>query len=240
MSLETVIKGDRTTVKSLKKLATDGKIPVLENVLAKNAKIVFHSCGLGENTSLLKMFKNIFTTDQIPEIIASPYYTIFGKELSNHYLAKPYYVFYPTANSPGKVDLSKELKRKYPNEKDIDWYNALNNDKERYVGEAYTYKFNIPVEWEIDYSDSDSKAPTFKMVEGIMDYISEDEDLAKEFSTYNIPLEKFRWKSYIKGDKLIIQGKTTVLCVLKPLIKPYGDLEHITPEIDNLRLYNVE
>ena len=40
-----------------------------------------------------------------------------------------------------------------------------------------------------------------------------------------------------KGNKLIITGKTTVLCVLKPLIKPYGDLQHIEPDTENLRLY---
>ena len=240
MSLETVIKGERTTVESLKKYAIEGKLPTLNNVIASNAKVVLHSCGVGENTGLLKMFKNIFTTDETPDIVASPYYTVFGKELTSHYLAKPYYGFYPTANSPGKVDLSKEFARAYPNEKDIDWYDALNNERERYVGEPYTYQFNIPVEWEIDYSTSDQGAPTFKMAEEIMDFIAEDENLAKDFSAFNIPLEKFRWKSYVKGDKLIIKGKTTVLCVLKPLIKPYGDLEHIAPEIDNLRLYNVE
>jgi hypothetical protein len=240
MSLETVIKGERTTVESLKKNAIEGNIPTLDNVIAPNAKVVFHACGLGENKGLLKMFKSIFSTDETPDVIASPYYTIFGKEFSKHYLAKPYYGFYPTANSPGKVDLSKEFARKYPQEKDIDWLDALYNDTERYVGDPYTYKFNIPVEWEIDYSTSDETAPTFKMAEEIMDFISEDESLAKEFSAFNIPLEKFRWKSYVKGDKLIIKGKTTVLCVLKPLIKPYGDLEHIEPEIDNLRLYNIE
>ena len=78
------------------------------------------------------------------------------------------------------------------------------------------------------------------MVEEIMDFIAEDENLAREFSAFNIPLEKFRWKSFVKGNKLIIKGKTSVVCVLKPIIKPYGDLEHVEPEIDNLRLYNVE
>ncbi|NVK51518.1 MAG: hypothetical protein HWD85_01190 [Flavobacteriaceae bacterium] len=240
MSLETVIKGERVTVQSLKKNAIEGKVPVLKDVIAADAKIVFHACGLGENKKLLQVFKTIFTTSNTPKIVASPYYTIFSKDTSKHYLAKPYYGYYPTANSPGKVDLAKEFAKSYPEEKDIDWYNALNNEEERYVGEAYTHQFNIPVEWEIDYSDSDETIPTFKWQEEIMDWISENEELAKEFSNYNIPLEKFRWKAYKKGSKLIIKGKTTVLCVLKPLIKPYGDLQHIEPEIDNLRLYNVE
>ncbi len=240
MSLENVIKGERITVETLKKNAIEGSLPTLENVISANSKIVFHACGLGENTGLLKMFKNIFTTDSSPSIIASPYYTVFGKDFSNQYLAKPYYGFYPTANSPGKTDLSKEFAKKYPAEKDINWFDALNNETERYIGEAYTFKFNIPVEWEIDFSDTDETVPSFKNKEEIMDWISEDELISKEISNYNIPLEKFRWKTYVKGNKLIIKGKTTVLCVLKPIIKPYGDLEHVAPEIDNLRLYNVE
>ena len=240
MSLETVIKGERTTVSSLTKHALEGNLPTLKNVIATDSKFIFHACGLGENTALLKMFKSILSTNISPSIVASPYYAVFGDSFSKHYLAKPYYGFYPTANSPGNIDLSKELTRKYPNEKDIDWYDALNNENERYVGEAYTYKFNIPVQWEFDYSETDEEAPKFKMPEEIMDWIAENETLSKELSSYKIPLEKFRWKSYVKGNKLIIKGKTTVICVLKPLIKPYGELEHINPEIDNLRLYNVE
>ena len=240
MSLETTIKGERITVESLQKNAIEGNLPTLKNVISNNSKIVFHSCGLGENTGLLKLFKSIFTTDKTPEIVASPFYTIFGKEFSNHYLAKPFYGFYPTAHSPGNVDLSKEFAKKYPEEKDIDWLETLYNDVERYIGEAYTFKFNIPVYWEVDFNESDENAPKFKNQEEIMDWIAEDENISKEFSNYNIPLEKFRWRTSIKNGKLIIKGKTSVVCILKPIIKPYGDLEHVEPEIDNLRLYNVE
>jgi hypothetical protein len=240
MSLEAVIKGKRITVETLKKNTIEGNLPELKNVIATDSKIVFHSCGLGENTGLLKMFKNIFTTNNTPTIVASPFYTIFGKEFSSHYLAKPYYGFYPTAHSPGKMDLSKEFAKKYPQEKEIDWLETLYNNSERYIGEAYTFKFNIPVEWEVDFSNSDEDAPKFASQEEIMDWIAEDENISKEFSNYKIPLEKFRWRTSIKDGKLIIKGKTSVVCILKPIIKPYGDLEHVSPEIDNLRLYNVE
>jgi hypothetical protein len=77
------------------------------------------------------------------------------------------------------------------------------------------------------------------MPEEIMDWIDQDEELSKAMQKYNIPLEKFRWRSVVKGNKLIIKGKVTVLCVLKPLIKPYGDLQHLEPDTDNLRLYAV-
>lgn len=237
LSMETLIKGERVTTESLRKAITLGQLPELKVGISKNTKVVFHSCGLGENAPLMKTLKDAFVADEVPSVIASPYYNVFGGEFSEHYLAKPYYGFYPTANSPGKVDLAKEFARKYKEEKDIDWYDALNNYKERYVGDAYTYQFNVPVEWEFDYTNSDDVMPTFKIQEDIMDWIAEDEELSKVISAYNIPVEKFRWKSYVKGNKLVIKGKTTVLCVLKPLIKPYGDLQHVEPDTENLRLY---
>lgn len=237
LSMETVVKGDRTTKESLRRVMTQGTLPTLEDVFSTQTKIVFHSCGLGENIELMKTLKDAFVANVVPNVIASPYYNVFGGEFSDHYLAKPYYGFYPTANSPGKVDLSKEFARAYPEEKDIDWYDALNNTTERYVGDAYTFKFNVAVKWEFDYTNSDDEMPKFKMPEEIMDWITEDELLSKEMNAYDIPLEKFRWRSFKKGNTLIIKGKTVVVCVLKPLIKPYGDLEHITPDTENLRLY---
>ncbi len=237
LSLETVIKGERVTAESLRKTLTQGKLPELNKGITTNTKIVFHSCGLGSNKELMNTLKDAFVGDEVPSVVASPYYNVFGGEFSDHYLAKPYYVFYPTAQSPGMVDLSKEIARKYPEEKDIVWYDALNNQKERYIGDVYTFKFNIPIQWEFDYTNSDDTIPSFKIPEEIMDWISEDEQLSKVMGKFNIPLEKFRWKSYTKGNKLIIKGKTTVVCVLKPLIKPYGDLQHIEPDVNNLRLY---
>ena len=238
MRLETIVKGERTTVEHLQKQLLAGNIPTLKNVISPATKIVFHACGLGENTALLHLFKKVFTASNTPTIIASPFYTVFGKEFSSHYLAKPHYGFYPTAHSPGKVDLSKEFIRKYPSEEQIDWLTALYNKTERYIGEAYTLKFNIPASWEVDFNKSDQQPPIFSSQEELMDWIAEDELISKEFSNFNIPLEKFRWKSYVKDGKLIIKGKTTVVCILKPLIKPYGALEHMTPAIDNKRLYN--
>jgi len=237
MSLETVVKGERITTETLRKNITQGTIPKLKNVVSKNTKIIFHSCGLGENTQLMQTLKEAFVADKTPSVIASPYYNVFGGQFSNHYLAQPYYVFYPTAHSTGKLDLSKEIAKKYPEEVDIDWYDALNNEEERYVGEAYTFQFNIPVKWVFDYHNSDNPIPTFTMQEEIMDWIADNEDLAKEMGNYNIPLEKFRWTYSVKNSKLTIKGKTTVLCVLKPLIKPYGDLKHIEPDTNNKRLF---
>ncbi len=237
MNLETVVNGDKVTAESLQKSINKGTLPNLEKAITTNTKIVFHSNGLGKNTELLKSLKQAFSTNEAPQVVTSTYFSVFGGQFSNHYLAKPYYVFYPTANSPGKVDLSKEIAKKYPKENEINWFDALTNERERYIGEAYTQQFSVPVNLEVDYLHSDNEIPTFVMQEELMDFIANDESLMKDMNKLNIPVDKFRWTYKIKNNKLIIKGKTSVLCVLKPLTKPYGDLEHIKPDTNNKRLY---
>jgi hypothetical protein len=240
INLETVVRGEKITTETLRKNIAQGRLPALNNVVTAKSKIVFHVSGLTENTGLMKTLKDAFCDEENPKVIASPYHTIFGGAFSNHYLAQPYYVFYPTANSPGKTDLSKEIAKKYSKEKDIDWYAALNNETERYIGDAYTIQFNLPIVWEFDYHNSDSEIPAFKNQEEIMDWIELQENLSMDLSKYNLPVAKYRWKWSVKNSKLTIKGKTTGLCILKPLTKPYGDLKHIEPDTNNKRLYAIK
>ncbi|NVJ88390.1 MAG: hypothetical protein HWD82_02995 [Flavobacteriaceae bacterium] len=237
LSLETLVKGEKLSSETLRRAIVKGELPILNEAVNKKTQIIMHANGLGENEDLLKTIKDAFYADELPNVIASPYYSIFNGEFSKHYLAKPYYVFYPTAHSPGKVDLSKEIAKKYPNEKDISWYDALNNENERYVGEAYFTKVNIPIKFELDYHNSDDELPKFKIAEEVMDFIEQHDELYAQVKKLNIPLEKFRWRWSVKNSTLIIKGSTTCLTVLKPLIKPYGELEHIKPDTNNKRLY---
>lgn len=237
LSLETLINGEKITSETLRKNITKGTLPILNESINRNTKIVIHANGLGKNTSLMKTFKDAFCAEEVPNVVASPYYSIFDGKFSKHYLAEAYYIFYPTANSPGKTDLSKEIAKKYPEEKNIDWYDALNNEEERYIGEAYSKQITIPVQFKLDYHNSDDEIPTFTMQEEVMDFIEQQEYLYEDIKKLNIPLEKFRWSWSVKNSALFIKGKTTGIYVLKPLIKPYGELKHIKPDTNNKRLY---
>ncbi|WP_435415223.1 hypothetical protein [Polaribacter aestuariivivens] len=240
MNLETVVRGDKINAQTLRRTITQGTLPKLRNVVNSNSKIIFHASGLIENNDLISTLKDAFHAKENPKVIASPYHTIFGGKFSNHYLAKPYYVFYPTANSPGKMDLSKEIAKKYPEETEIDWYNALNNEEERYVGEAYTTQFTIPILWEFDFHNTDDEMPKFTSQDQVMDWIDAHEELTAELKKLKVPVDKFRWNWTAKNSKLIIRGRTSGLCVLKPLVKPYGDLKHIKPDTNNKRLYGMK
>ncbi len=236
MSLETTIKGANITVLTLKNSVENGSLPKLENVLAKNAKLVFHASGLGSNIELMNAFKQVFTTDVQPTIIASENISVFGSEFAPQYLAKPHYGYYPTANSPGRVDLAKQFSKSYPNA-NIDWLSAMNNSEERFQGDVYSYKFNVPVRWDIEFS-GDDEIPSFNTTEELILWMKDNDEISAELETLGVPIEKYRWYQTVKNDTLIIKGKATVICVLEPVMSAAYPSEYMIPSIDNLRLYD--
>lgn len=235
MSLKTEKNGLRITTKTLQEALKNKQLPKLHKKGIKHTNITFHSCGLGNNVNLLKVLKTALSSNESPTIIASPYFNVFDKTFNNHYLAKPFYVFYPTSKSPGKTDLSKEIAKKYPNEKKINWSKSLNNKTENYVGEPYSYQFNIPIKWEFDFNNSFEKMPTFKNNDSVIDWILNKEQICKELLNLKIPIEKYRWNYKVKNNKLIILGKTTVICVLKPLT--VKNIKYALTNTNNTSLY---
>ena len=79
--------------------------------------------------------------------------------------------------------------------------------------------------------------PKFTTADDVIYWIEQQDELLLELKKYNVSVEKFRWTWTVQGSTLTVRGLTTGLCVLKPLIKPYGDLEHIQPDTSNKRLY---
>ena len=235
MSLKTTKNGERITVETLSEFKND--IPILKLGVNNTTQIVFHSCGLGENKALLRALKQVFTTVESPKIIASSYFNVFGGKYAGHYLAKPYYGYYPTAESPGPAALSKDFKASYPETK-IDWFTALKTRKETGLGGIYSYKFNIPLEWEFTFNDK-SEIPKLSDRDAIMDWVSESSEMATILYNLNIPIEKYRWKSEIRGNKLLIKGKTTVLCVLQPILQKDDVTEYRNTAINDTSLYQM-
>ena len=65
----------------------------------------------------MKTLRDAFVADEVPNVVASSYVDVFGGEFSAHYLAKPYYVFYPYAHSPGMNRLEQGNCQKIPRRK---------------------------------------------------------------------------------------------------------------------------
>ena len=237
MSLKTTKNGNRITVKTMQNAKRENKIPALQNGISSETKIIFHSCGLGENQALLQELKNTFTTEEVPNVYASTFFNVFGGKYAGHYLAKPYYGYYPTAESPGPAHLSKEFKSAYP-ETQIDWFTALKTRHESAIGEAYSFKFNIPVDWEFSFDDV-SDIPKLEDSDAIMDWVSGSQEMAEVLLELNIPIEKYRWRSKIQGNKLVIKGKTTVLCVLAPILHQDDTNEYRNVRLEDHSLYQI-
>lgn len=72
-----------------------------------------------------------------------------------------------------------------------------------------------------------------------MDWVSESSEMATLLYNLNIPIEKYRWKSEILGNKLLIKGKTTVLCVLQPILQKDDATEYRNTAINDTSLYQM-
>ncbi|MCH2195826.1 hypothetical protein [Kordia sp.] len=225
LAMKTNRKSERITSATLEDaLKLKEIVPLATNFLQKDTKIIFHSCGLGANAALLKSLKKAFTFDDKIQLYASEFFNVFGGKYAEHYLAKTYYGYYPTAHSPGPRALAIEFKKKYPNVQ-ADWETVLKTRAEQLPGELYTYRFNIPVEWEFEF-EAKEDIPNFNNKQEIIDWISEDETLLNTIKEFNIPIEKFRWLTKVRGNTLFIKGKTTVLCVMQPIMKAGTKLEY--------------
>ncbi|AXG72458.1 hypothetical protein KORDIASMS9_04732 [Kordia sp. SMS9] len=235
LSLETTIHGDVLSQESLLNCLKENKLPKLESVLSADSKLVFHTSELGKNKQLLQVLKQTFTANHQPKVFATPLATVFNGQFQQHFLAKVFYGYYPTAQSPGNIDLSKQFIRKYPLE-DIHWLDAIRTKEEGEPGEAFSYKFNIPIRWEIEFSD-DEDVPSLTDANEIMDWIEDSEEYSNRIKDMGIDIEKFRWKAYTSGQKVVIKGKTTVVCVLKPMMQRNNPLSYVRTEFDNERYY---
>jgi hypothetical protein len=93
------------------------------------------------------------------------------------------------------------------------------------------------VNWKISF-DTSQDIPDLSHPDAIMDWIAEDDQLALAMYQLNIPLEKFRWKASVKGNVLEIKGKTTVLCVLEPVVSAKDSMEYGILDLKNKSLYS--
>lgn len=271
MSLRTTKNGERITFETLQEVQRDSRFPKIKGGVTHQTKVVFHSCGLGENQVLLRELKRVFSNTgsstnsntnrsscsnlnsnsntssksnskphsntNRPRVYASTFFNVFGGKFAGHYLAQPYYGFYPTGESKGPLYLSEEFKKEYP-ETPIDWFAAVKTRKETHAGVPYSYKFNIPVSWEFTFEDT-KDIPVLEDKEALLDFISESPQMTETLFELKIPLEKYRWKSEIHGNKLHIKGKTTVLCVLAPILQDAFSNEYRKPRVNDRSLYQI-
>jgi len=216
LSLKTNKNGERVKVKSIMDAIEDKKISSPEDFLSCSPKVILHSCGVGSNPELMKSIGNLFASNDQLEVYSTPYFNLFGGKHNEHSLAAVHYGFYKTAYFPGRNKLARQFEDRYDHT-DIDWNQALQNEAPSEAGEAYMYKFNVPVEWTFDFAH-DFEVPELKGDYAILDYVVQQEDLMEELESMDIDLEYFRWRAVKKDKSLIIKAKVTVVCILSTIM----------------------
>ena len=235
-------KGPRTTLESILDLERNGQIPTLKSgIFDEHSHIILFACGLGLNDALMYKLKEVFASDSSPILTSTKLFNIFsvGKTTSKHSLAYFYNSFYKPNRYLGKPNLVTQLKKRYP-DIDIDWLAALKRKVPKYPGQPFSYKYHIPISWTEVYAEKEDR-PKLKTESDIIDWILNQPEFLNLIKEYDIPLNKYQWsvryKNYTNSDGEIrpamrIKGKTTVMSVLKELVKP-GTIKTFVPSFDD-------
>ena len=65
-----------------------------------------------------------------------------------------------------------------------------------------------------------------------MTWIQNIDALMNAVQQLKIPINKYRWLSKVKENTLIIKGKTTVLCVLEPLMTKHNKFDYLPIDLE--------
>lgn len=234
--------GPRTTLESIMDLQSEGQLPILRSgIFDEQSHVILYACGLGLNEGLMYKLKEVFSNDQSPVVTSTKLFNIFsaGKTTSKHSLAFFYNSFYKPNRYLGKPNLVKQLQKKHP-EVEIEWLNALKRKLPKYPGQAFSYKYYIPISWTEVYEHS-TERPDLKSENDIINWILEQPEFLKLVSDYDIPLDKYQWSAQYRNytnsagetkPAIHIKGKTVVMSVLKELVKS-GTKETFVPSLDD-------
>ena len=234
--------GPRTTLESVIDAQSDGQLPTLRTgIFDEQSHVILYACGLGLNEGLMYKLKEVFTSDYSPTVTSTKLFNIFsaGKTTSKHSLAYFYNSFYKPNKYLGKPSLAGQLQERYPNVA-IDWLAALNRKLPKYPGEAFSYKYFIPISWTEVYENAQER-PKLKTEDDIISWVLDQPAFLNLVKEYDIPLDKYQWsvqyKNYTNSDgetkpAMRIKGKTVVMSVLKELVKP-GTKETFVPSLDD-------
>jgi hypothetical protein len=163
-----------------------------------------HACGLGNNQELVGELARVLNNSSL---YTSDAYVNFKEEngLYRKSEMQVYYAFYPTAYKPADLHLARQYSKRYP-EIDKNWLDAIQHS---------SYKYNIPVEWEITYSEYD--VPTLDTELDKLTWLMNQDELLEIIDKTEIPFDYFRWIVKRSEDGIKVYGKVTVLCVLEEM-----------------------
>lgn len=197
--------GERINTELLKSAMSSGEVKSLDQEIVDSLTTIhMHACGLGNNRELVSTLSRVLNN---ASIASSNAYVNFKSKNGQFHKSdmQVYYAFYPTAYKPADLHLARQLAKRYP-EVDQNWMLAMNE---------FSYKYNIPVEWEIKYAEHE--VPALENDLEKMEWLMNQDDLLEIIDKTGIPFDYFRWIIKRKDNSVKVYGKVTVLCVLEEI-----------------------
>ncbi len=257
LSVKVTPESKRATSERINENINNGTFKPLPNHLADDkTKIIVHGCGIGNNHELINTIAKAFGGDDtIPSVMASKlfeYYTSVKNNgvvtKSERYVANAWFVTYKMGYKPEAEILCRQLKTKYPDVQ-VDWQDALNRQQPRFIGDTYSYTFEVPVKWIISYPNKDS-LPDLSSKQDELNWIKEQQEIVQALNKIEIPAEKFNWwfrNVYInnedgsKSPAVWVKGYCTILTIIQPLVddKKNGVSKNspFIPKVDDEKYY---
>ncbi len=224
--------GKRANSQSLKTAINEQAfLPLPDSILDRQTEMIFYGCGLGKNKKLMNALSVAFggVDDQKPVLRSSKLFIQYGKNetgMMERYLTEFWYGYFPTGNRPHASTLAKQFQQNHP-EVVLDFEEALERKQPRFPGDSYHYYFNIPVTWTVTYPTKEER-PNLKTKADKEAFLNAQTELMRMVEATKIPKDHFRWQfqkviyTFEDGTKepaIQIRGKSSVVCVLRSLIK---------------------
>ena len=200
--------------------------PLADDIITCDTEIALLACGLGSNTAMALLVQQLIGgDDQVqPKVLASDHfvrYTIDDHGQTERSIMRAHYGYYKTGYYPGDIKLSRQFQSRYP-DVSIYWRSAIDHQVIEEGVEAYSYRFNVPITWDVLVS-SDEKMPLLITQEEKEDFLYAQYDLLAALAETGIDLKYFRWQYKVINSEdgeqrsIRIKGKSTIVCVLQKI-----------------------
>ncbi len=175
-------------------------IPLCSISVDHHSQVNIISCGVGQNTKLSEILKEIFSC---PESNRQPAFNIekdfvnitdkMDKKRSEFYFVASKYDY----SSPEII--SGKLKSKYKNIP-INWQKAYRNENRNSGDEPYKHGFRMLVEWKIGFNES-RDIPVLKNDADILKWLKTQHSAMSELLQMQLKPEDFMWHSFLVSEQ---------------------------------------
>lgn len=198
------------------------------NRINAHTKIIFWSCGIGNNRIVNLALQNIFSPSlkHQPSVQGTKKFIVFKERADNPcpaLLEMDYYsYYYKRAHRPSNSEIIDALKKNYGTNS-VDWNLALHQQDLSNNSGVFHSEYHLPISFTKIYKQKGDR-PALKNWNEKKKWLLQQATIVQQLEDINIPFDKFHWqvhKVLIQNDEgkrvpaIKAIGMTTVLNILK-------------------------